>query len=106
MNSLLAIETSGAYCSVCLRHDGNRFSATEHVEKKHNEKLLPMLNSVCRRAGIDQGRLIDSLEAVAFGCGPGSFTGVSMIEPDWLAIRASTTGCKSSRERPVDSESS
>ncbi len=86
MNNLLAIETSGALCSVCLRLDGNRFSATEHVEKRHNELLLPMLSDVCRQAGISQNQLTDCLQTVAFGCGPGSFTGVRIAAAAAQAI--------------------
>jgi tRNA threonylcarbamoyladenosine biosynthesis protein TsaB len=76
MTNTLAIETSGEICSVGLNVDGNRFVVSEHVQKKHNERLLPMLTELREAAGLSQSALLDCLGAVAFGCGPGSFTGV------------------------------
>ncbi len=76
MINLLAIETSNAICSVGLCIDGNRFVRSEHVDKRHNERLLPMLSSLRDEAGLSQSQLLEQLAGVAFGCGPGSFTGV------------------------------
>ena len=69
MVNLLAIETSGAVCSVGLCVDGNRFVRSEHVEKKHNERLLPMLEGL-REDIIEQRaklkpKLIDRRERLA-----------------------------------------
>ena len=72
MTTLLALETSGALCSVCVQHAGSRFENTRIVERMHNECLLPMVAETCLEAGVAQR----AFEAVAFGCGPGSFTGV------------------------------
>ena len=74
--NLLAIETSQGICSVGLLMDGTRIVLSEHVRKKHNERLLPMLSELREAAGLTQPALLDTLDAVAFGCGPGSFTGV------------------------------
>ena len=86
MNNLLAIETSGAVCSVGLSVDGNRFVHSEHVEKKHNERLLPMLERLCEEAGLSRPLLLDAIDAVAFGRGPGSFTGVRIAAAATQAI--------------------
>ena len=67
MINLLAIETSNAICSVGLRIDGNRFIRSEHVDKRHNERLLPMLSSLCEEAGLGQRQLLEKLDGVAFG---------------------------------------
>jgi tRNA threonylcarbamoyladenosine biosynthesis protein TsaB len=72
MLTILAIETSGALCSVALERDGTRFELTQHVERRHNELLLVMVDDVCRQAGVSR----QDITALAFGCGPGSFTGV------------------------------
>ena len=74
--NLLAIEASQGICSVGLLRDGTRIVLSEHVRKKHNERLLPMLSELRETAGLTQPALLDTLDAVAFGCGPGSFTGV------------------------------
>jgi tRNA threonylcarbamoyladenosine biosynthesis protein TsaB len=86
MVNLLAIETSGECCSVCLEVDGNRFSRSEHAERKHNEMLLPMLGDVRRQAGLDPAGLNERLDAVAFGRGPGSFTGIRIAASAAQAI--------------------
>ena len=86
MTNLLAIETSGAVCSVGLCVDGNRFVRSEHVEKKHNERLLPMLDALLGDADLSQGDLLTLLDVVAFGRGPGSFTGVRIAASAAQAI--------------------
>ncbi len=86
MNNLLAIETSGAVCSVGLSVDGNRFIRSEHVEKKHNERLLPMLEQLLEEAGLDRPAFLEAIDTVAFGRGPGSFTGVRIAAAAAQAI--------------------
>ncbi len=86
MVNLLAIETSGAVCSVGLWMDGNRFVRSEHVQKKHNERLLPMLEALRKEAGLSQPALLDAIDMVAFGRGPGSFTGVRIAASAAQAI--------------------
>ena len=72
MSSILALETSGSLCSVCVDVDGTYFENTEHVERRHNELLLPMVEATLSAAGLARA----NVSAIAFGCGPGSFTGV------------------------------
>ena len=76
MTNVLALETSGPVCSVCLLHDGNRFEITEHVERRHNELLLGMVDDVCCKASFSTPAEREQIDVIAFGCGPGSFTGV------------------------------
>lgn len=86
MINLLAIETSGDICSVGLSLDGNRFLKSEHVERRHNERLLPMLSALRDEAGFSQPALLEVLGGVAFGRGPGSFTGVRIAAAAAQAI--------------------
>lgn len=67
-----ALETSTDWCSAALFLDGEVVSLEERAGHRHAERLLPMLDALCRQAGV---AAVD-LEAVAYGAGPGSFTGL------------------------------
>jgi len=69
---LLAIETSTEYCSVALWQDGVVSSRSEKVGQKHSEVLMAMVDAVLQEAGCK----IKDMDGIAFGKGPGSFTGV------------------------------
>lgn len=69
---ILALETSTEYCSVALWQDGDIVSRCELVGQKHSELLMPMLDGLLKEAGI----AMTHLDGIAFGMGPGSFTGV------------------------------
>ena len=69
---ILALETSTEYCSVALWQDGNVSSRCELVGQKHSEVLIEMLDGLLR----DEGVKLAQLDGIAFGAGPGSFTGV------------------------------
>jgi len=69
---LLALETSTEFCSVALWQDGVLTGCSEAVGQTHSERLMPMLDDVLRAAGIK----LAQLDGLAFGTGPGSFTGV------------------------------
>ena len=92
MTNLLAIDTSGDVCAVGLLLNGNRFLRTEHVEKRHNERLLPLLEELREQAGLDQSQLRVALDAVAFGRGPGSFTGIRIAASAAQAVALASAG--------------
>jgi tRNA threonylcarbamoyladenosine biosynthesis protein TsaB len=69
---LLAVETSGALCSVALLVDGVCSEDTQKVERLHNQVLLRQIDALLKRADVRPREL----DAIAFGAGPGSFTGV------------------------------
>ena len=69
---LLAVETATEACSAALYSDGvvtERFALTP---KEHTRLILPMIDTLLSDAVL----LPQQLDALAFGCGPGSFTGV------------------------------
>ncbi len=72
MTTLLALDTATEACSVALLHDGKFSSHYEVIPRLHAQKLLPMIKALLDQAGIGLGQV----EAIAFGRGPGAFTGV------------------------------
>ncbi|MEW6037654.1 MAG: tRNA (adenosine(37)-N6)-threonylcarbamoyltransferase complex dimerization subunit type 1 TsaB [Pseudomonadota bacterium] len=69
---VLAIETATEACSAALWQDGAALERYQPTPREHNRLILPMLESLLAEAGIVLGQV----DAVAFGRGPGSFTGV------------------------------
>ena len=74
--NLLALETSSSRCGVALLREtpqGPQVSVLEHEgAQEHAERLLPMAGELLARAGLVPA----DLHAVAFGQGPGGFTGL------------------------------
>jgi len=70
--TVLALETSTAACSVALSIGGSIFADHRVVAREHNRLILPMVDALLRSHGVARA----DLAAVAFGRGPGSFTGV------------------------------
>jgi tRNA threonylcarbamoyladenosine biosynthesis protein TsaB len=68
---ILALDTSTEACSVALWADG---AVTERFElgSQHSERILPMTQEALAEAGV----ALTQIDAVAFGRGPGSFTGL------------------------------
>ena len=67
-----AFETSTEWCSVALWRDGELGAIEERAGNRHGELALPMLERLLAAAGLGTA----DLDAVAFGAGPGSFTGL------------------------------
>ena len=77
---ILAIDTATEACSVALYFPSENGAATEwqvdsHFDilpQQHSQQILPMVDALLRKNKIK----ITELDAIAYGRGPGSFTGV------------------------------
>jgi tRNA threonylcarbamoyladenosine biosynthesis protein TsaB len=69
---IAAFETSTEWCSVAVWNDGEAIGIEEQAGNRHGELVLPMLDRLLASAGFSIARL----DAIAFGAGPGSFTGL------------------------------
>lgn len=69
---ILALETSTPWCSVALFRDGDVRAEAVEAGQRHSELLLPMVETLLHEAGES----MRTLDGIAFGAGPGSFTGL------------------------------
>lgn len=69
---ILALETSTELGSCALWRDGEVVERFCPAGQSHSETLLPLIRQLLGEAGLKVGQL----DAIAFGVGPGAFTGL------------------------------
>jgi tRNA threonylcarbamoyladenosine biosynthesis protein TsaB len=69
---LLALDTSTEVLAVALQHGQAHFAVNAAGGAAASAHLLPQVHALLREAGVS----LQQLQAIAFGCGPGAFTGL------------------------------
>ena len=70
--NLLAIDTSTEHCSIALSLSGHLISKDILAGQRHSQLLLPLLHELLLANDVT----LFQLDGIAFGAGPGSFTGL------------------------------
>jgi tRNA threonylcarbamoyladenosine biosynthesis protein TsaB len=71
---LLAFETATRRLSVALWQDGELIERAEDMPNGGSERLLPWVHELLAEAGL----ALAQIDAIAFGAGPGGFTGLRL----------------------------
>ena len=71
---ILALDTATSACSSALLSDSGAITREIETERGHAEHILAMIDAVLIEGGID----LKDVDALAFGRGPGAFTGVRL----------------------------
>lgn len=69
---ILALESSAESCSVALSDGHQDYIQVRHEPRQHAKLFLPLVQSVLDQSGLT----LSELDGIAFGRGPGSFTGL------------------------------
>jgi tRNA threonylcarbamoyladenosine biosynthesis protein TsaB len=69
---ILALDTATEACSAALLLDGDITDRYVVAPRRHNELILPMIDELLSESGVR----LKQLDYLAFGRGPGAFTGV------------------------------
>jgi tRNA threonylcarbamoyladenosine biosynthesis protein TsaB len=70
--NLLALDTSTEFLSLALQLGDKTFTHYQHAGNASSELILPQIQALLDAANIK----LSDLEGIAFGAGPGAFTGV------------------------------
>ena len=70
--NILALDTCTECCSAALLYEGRVFERVEMTQRGHSDLILGMMDDLFKQAKTT----ISAVDAIAFGRGPGSFTGV------------------------------
>ena len=70
--NILAFDTSTEYLSLAISKGGETFSYDCNAGQTHSQIILPQIKALLDKANLQ----LSDLSGIAFGAGPGSFTGV------------------------------
>lgn len=69
---ILAFDTSFSNCSIALQIGDNIITSHEIAPMQQARLILPVIQKMLHQANMT----LNGLDAIAYGCGPGSFTGI------------------------------
>src|SRR6202165_6232959 len=69
---ILALDTSTEVCAVALGDGVTWQEKSELAGQRHSALLLPMIRAILAECGVT----LKQIDGIAFGAGPGSFTGL------------------------------
>ncbi len=69
---ILALDTATETVSVALLDGPRRFYQSDAQYNRHSEQILPFVDTVLKESGLT----LRDIDAIAFGAGPGAFTGL------------------------------
>ena len=112
--NLLAIDTTTDVCSTAVHREDQWFEHTRFAPRLHNRHVLTMVDGVLKSAGL----ATEEIDLIAFGAGPGSFTGVrigaavsqgiamaadaKLVRVPSSAVAAETLRCTAGRRGEID----
>ena len=96
--NLLALDTSTAYLSVAVQHASRVWTYSGAGGPQTSADLIPTVRSLLEQADLS----LDALDALVFGRGPGSFTGVRTACSVAQGLAFGARGGKGITVLPVD----
>lgn len=95
MACLLVLDASSRLCSAALLTDNGQWHLSEEQPRRQAQRLLPMVDELLQQAGVTRPQL----QGIAYGRGPGSFTGIriaaSVMQGIALALDLPVAGLSS-----------
>ena len=89
---ILAVDTATERCSVALLSDGRLTERSQDTQRAHADLVLPMIAEVLEEGGAR----LRELDGIAYGRGPGAFTGVriavSVVQGLAFGVQSPTVG--------------
>jgi tRNA threonylcarbamoyladenosine biosynthesis protein TsaB len=70
--NILMLETATEQCVVALKTGQKILSRSHHEMRQHARVIFDLIENVLSEGGVDKS----AIDVIAFGCGPGSFTGL------------------------------
>ena len=92
---ILGLDSSGLVAGVAVLDDDELVAEyTTNYKKTHSQTLLPMLDELCRMIELD----LQTIDAIAIACGPGSFTGLRIGSATAKGLGLALNSCRREKD--------